>query len=87
VAGRRFEATVLSPAHALAWADRCGSQFAEERWLASRLREAATGWGEVAQSYLVVVMREVVGASTDEEEVRAALATVPVWLSSADETA
>jgi hypothetical protein len=87
VHGRRFEATCLSPEHATDWADRCGNQFAEQEWLAARLREAAVGWGTVAQGYGVIVMREVVGASTTDEEVRAALSSVPAWLSLPDDAA
>jgi hypothetical protein len=80
VAGRQFDASCLTPAQAIAWADECGSQFAEQEWLASRLREAAAGWGTVAEEYAVVVIREVIGPSTTDDEVRAALGSVPRWL-------
>jgi hypothetical protein len=79
-AGRRFEAACLSPAQAVGWADRCGIQFAEQGWLASRLREAAAGWGGVAEPYSVVVIREVVGVSGTDGEVQAAAGRLPVWL-------
>jgi hypothetical protein len=82
VEGRRFQATCLSPSEAAELADRCGSQFAEQGWLASRLREAAAGWGGVAEPYAVVVVREVVGASVLDDEIRAAAGSVPAWLSS-----
>jgi hypothetical protein len=81
VAGYRFRAACLSPAKAVGWADRCGSQFAEQGWLASRLREAAIGWGGVAEPYAVVVVRVAVRASVTDEEVQAAARNVPSWLS------
>jgi hypothetical protein len=80
VAGRRFEATCLSPVQAIAWADRCGSQYAEQGWLAGRLREAAAGWGGVAEPYAVLVIREAVGPSPTDDEVRAAAGRLPAWL-------
>ena len=87
VEGLLFQAACLSPAQAVAWADRCGSQFAEQGWLASRLREAAAGWGGVAEPYTVVVVREAVGASPTDEEVRAAAGAVPAWLFPTDKHA
>ena len=84
VQSRRFQAACLSPAQATGWADRCGTQFAEQGWLASRLREAAAGWGSVAEPYAVVVIREVVGASPTDGEVQAAGDSIPAWLSSHD---
>ena len=80
VEGRRFQATCLSTIQAKHWAERCGSQFVEQGWLASRLREAAAGWGDVAEPYSVVVVREVVDASALDDDVRAVAASVPVWL-------
>ena len=80
VEGRRFQAACLSPTQATGWADRCGTQFAEQGWLASRLREAAVGWGSVAEQYAVVVIREAVGASPTDGEVQAAASGVPAWL-------
>ena len=81
VEGHRFQATCLSPAQAVGWADRCPNQFAEQGWLASRLREAAVGWGGVAEPYAVVVVRQVVGASVHDDEIQAAASSVPAWLS------
>ncbi|MBN9517116.1 hypothetical protein J0H58_01135 [bacterium] len=78
--GRRFQAVGLSPAAAAAWAERCGGQFAEQGWLAARLREAAAECGTGAAPRVVVVIREPVGASTTDGEVRAALDRVPAWL-------
>jgi hypothetical protein len=82
VEGQQFQAACLSPAQATAWAAQCGSQFPEQAWLASRLCEAAAGWGNVADRYSVVVIRQVMGASSTDEELRAALTNVPAWVSS-----
>jgi hypothetical protein len=87
VEGRRFQAACLSPAEALGWADRCGRQFAEQEWLASRLREAAAGWGGIAEPYSVVVVRETVGASVTDDEVEAVANRIPAWLSPPDKHA
>lgn len=80
VAGHRFAATCLSASEALACAERRGDQFAEYEWLAARLREAADDWGGLAAPVVVVVVRDVVGPSVTDEEVREAAASVPTWL-------
>ena len=82
VEGARFQIACLSPEQAAAWANQCGSQFVEQEWLASRLREASVGWGTVNERYAVLVIREVIGPSTTDDEVEAALDTIPAWLSS-----
>jgi hypothetical protein len=82
VEGKRFQVACLSPQQAVSWAGQCGSQFPEQEWLGGRLREAAQGWRSVAEPLAVVVVREVLGTSTTDEEVRAALHGVPSWLSS-----
>jgi hypothetical protein len=84
VDGKQFQLTCLTPDLALARADQCGSQFAEQQWLAVRLREAAEGWGGLAKPLVVVVVREVLGGSTTDEEVEASLRGVPGWLSGWD---
>jgi hypothetical protein len=81
VEGQRYQADCLLPEQALAWASRCGVQFAEEQWLASRLREAAMAWGR-AGPRVVVVVRELFDNSTTDEEVTASLNVIPEWLSS-----
>jgi hypothetical protein len=80
VEGRRFQVACLSPVQAGAWADRLGHQHTEQEWFAGRLRES-TQWGWVAEQFTVVVIREVLGPSTTDEEVKAALQGVPAWLS------
>jgi hypothetical protein len=82
VEGQQFQAALFSPDDARAWADRCDCQFPEQGWLAGRLREAAAGWGKVGEHYAMVVLRDMVGPSTDDDEVRAALNTIPPWLES-----
>jgi len=80
--GERYQVACFQPDEALAWAGQCGHQFPEQEWLASRLREAAAGWGG-AECRAVVVIREVLGGSTSDEEVEACLGVVPEWLASA----
>jgi hypothetical protein len=79
VEGVRYQAACLVPEQALAWADRCGHQFPEQQWLASRLREAAVAWGG-AEKQVVVLVREVLGGSATDEEVETSLDAVPAWL-------
>jgi hypothetical protein len=79
VAGRRYEVACLSPEQAFAWADQCRHQFPEQQWFASHLREAAAVW-DGAERRSIVVVREVVGLSTLDEEVNASLSVVPGWL-------
>jgi hypothetical protein len=86
VEGGRYQVACLTPAEAVAWADRCRTQFPEQGRLAARLREAAEGWGSVAEPLAVVVVREVLGPSTTDDEVRAALRGVPAWLSDEQST-
>jgi hypothetical protein len=72
VQGGQYQAACFFPEQALALADECGHQFPEQQWLASRLREAATGCGG-AEHRSVVVVREVFGHSTTDEDVKASL--------------
>jgi hypothetical protein len=80
VQGSRFQATCLSPAQAIEYAGQVINQHAEQGWLVSRLREAAAGWGGVAEPYAVIVVREVVGPSADDDEIKAAAESIPAWL-------
>lgn len=80
VEGRRCQVTCFSTEQAMAWADRCGHQFPEQEWLATRLREAVIAWGGIERR-AVVVVREVFDASTTHEQVEASLGVVPDWLS------
>jgi hypothetical protein len=82
VEGRRCQAVCLSPEQAEASAARCGRQFFEQGWLAARLREAAIDCASVAEQCVVVLLREVVGPTTTDEELRRSLSVVPEWLDS-----
>jgi len=82
IEGRRFQTACFSRQEAIDWASRCGSQYQEQEWLATRLREAALAWSGLADRVVVVVVREVFDGSTMDEEVQASLAVVPRWLSS-----
>ena len=81
VAGRRSETACLSPGQALEWAEKCGNQFVEQEWLARRLREAAGDWEWLGVPLMVIVIREVLGGSATDDEIRAGLRDVPGWLS------
>jgi hypothetical protein len=80
ISGQVYQVTCLSPDEARGWADNCGDQYAEQGWLAARLREAAEGWGTITDEYIVVLVREVLGGSTLDEEVMESLRRVPAWL-------
>lgn len=82
-AGLRFDLRLATPPQAIEWAETLGSQFPEQQWFAARLLEAAAGWGSVCDTYLVAVLREVLGPSTTDEEVLEASRTTPEWLSHA----
>jgi hypothetical protein len=80
IIGKRFQAACLTPREAAAWANQCGNQFPEQTWSAARLREAADAGAAIAQRRVVMVVREVLGTSTTDDETRAALGMMPEWL-------
>jgi len=80
VEGRQFQVASFTRAETLAWSERCGNQHQEQEWLAARLREAASAWSEIVERVTVVVVREVLGGLTTDEEVRASEGMVPSWL-------
>jgi hypothetical protein len=80
VEGRRFQATCLTREETIGWAGHCGTQFEEQIWLATRLREAATARKDLANPAVIVIVREVLGSTTTDEEVLASLGAVPGWL-------
>jgi hypothetical protein len=57
-----------------------GWQWDEQRWLASRLREAAAAWEKLVGSATFVLLRQATDVSTDDEEITAAMSSVPDWL-------
>jgi hypothetical protein len=77
--GGDFQASCMTPAAAVAWAERCGDQFQEQLSFAARLREAALGWGTVSDRYAIVVIREVLHVSTGDDEVEVSLRGIPNW--------
>jgi hypothetical protein len=79
--GSRYHVTCMSPTQAADWADQCGTQFLEQLWLSARLREAAVSWELVADRRVIVVIREVIGGSTLDDDIRNSLACIPSWLS------
>ena len=81
VEGKHFEAWCGSRIEAAESADRLGEQYPEQRWLAARLREAAEAWQPLAESAAVVLLREVLGPTITDEEVRFSLRKMPEWLS------
>src|SRR5262249_4798702 len=85
--GTRYQVTCLRPEQATEWAEQCGDQFPEQGWLASRLREAAAGWALMTDRRVVVAIREVIGPSTTDDEVRESLGRIPGWLSAWQEHA
>jgi hypothetical protein len=80
IEGTSYQIACFTPEEALSWADQCGHQFAEQEWLASRLREAAGVWSS-QKPRVVVVLREVVAACAIDEQVLASFQIVPEWLS------
>jgi hypothetical protein len=82
VFGRRFEACCLSRSEAAALpVRRRRQQFPEQSWLSSRLQEASTAWELLAETALILIIREVFSGSTLDEEVVEALPHVPDWIS------
>lgn len=57
-----------------------GWQFDEQTWLSARLREAAAAWGPLVEGGTVVLLRQVIGLSTDDEEITTAMMGIPEWL-------
>jgi hypothetical protein len=80
LSGQRFQASCLSSSDAAAWAAKCGEQFDEERWLAIRLQEAVKACQPSVDTAVLVILREVLGASISDEDMAASLSEVPAWL-------
>jgi hypothetical protein len=82
IAGRAFEIGVCDPPEKINDLPTEGWQFDEQVVLVRRLREVAAQWGPLASPAVLVVIREVLGASTLDEEVQAAAASadVPGWI-------
>ncbi len=76
----RFQACCMTPAEALDWAGRCGRQWPEQNWLAVRLSEAARAWESDVTEAVVVLIREVLAPTTEDQQVVASLGELPAWL-------
>jgi hypothetical protein len=84
VIGQRFQATCLTASEAVEFANRCGKQFDEQGWLSRRLGEAAVAY-QPATDRVIVIAREVLGASSTNDEVEASLTRIPEWLAISNE--
>lgn len=80
VHGARWQASCQSPEEARQWAMNVGTQWPEQRRLAACLLEAAGAWNGLVGEAVVVVLREILGASATDEEVVASLRVIPPWL-------
>lgn len=78
--GKKYQAFCFSPGQAATWARQCRSLNPEEKWLAFRLQESAVAWELVAQNRAIVLVRESVGPSTTDDDVKKSLKIVPQWL-------
>jgi hypothetical protein len=79
VAGDRFEACCHRPpvtVHAPTWG---GEPVQEAEWLAARVREAGDAWSRIAPEGVLVVLREVIGATVTDDALVAALTSAPAW--------
>jgi hypothetical protein len=79
VMGRSYDAACFSVEQALAWAARCGDQLPEQQWLAARLREAARVRSGV-EPRVILALREVLGSTVTDDEVKQSLNVIPNWL-------
>lgn len=80
VQGRKYQATVLTPNEAIAWADKIYNQFDEQKCLKARLREAANAKEKLVKDEVIVVIREVWDVFARDEQYLAAFQIVPTWL-------
>lgn len=81
VEGKQFGARCGPRRDAMAWSEECGNQFPEQQWLAMRLCEAAEAWQLLAEPAVVVILRQVLGASYTDEEVVASLSDTGIFAS------
>ena len=55
-------------------------QFQEYDWYVQRLREAVAAWDQLVDHAILVVVRDVVGATVTDDQIRDSLTTAPDWL-------
>lgn len=56
------------------------TQFDEQQWFRQFIAEAAKAWEPMCGPAVLVLLREVLGATVTDEEVRGGLERVPTWI-------
>ncbi len=79
VAGKQFEASCGSRRDAMTRAEQYRNQFPEQQWLTTRLREAAEAWHLWAEPATVVILRQVLGPSYTDQDVKASLSDTGIF--------
>jgi hypothetical protein len=59
-------------------------QWQEQEWFVSHLREAIKAWDGLIDRCLILVLRDVIGASVEDEDIVEGLAKMPRWLLETD---
>jgi hypothetical protein len=62
------------------WLQDARQQFREDEWIIARIREALSAWEKLAGNSLLILAREVIGATVADEEVRSCTEIMPNWL-------
>jgi hypothetical protein len=78
--GNRFQVACLESPQVKLVAANLQTQFPEQRWLGTRLREALEACNKLAATSVLVILREPLGRSITDEEIVASLQPVPDWL-------
>ncbi len=60
-------------------AEQYRNQFPEQQWLTTRLREAAEAWHLWAEPATVVILRQVLGPSYTDQDVKASLSDTGIF--------
>jgi hypothetical protein len=79
VRGDRYEACCHQPTVSLIAPSNHGEPAQESVWTEARLREARAAWSGLVDESILVVLREPLGATVTDEELRAALRSLPRW--------
>ncbi|MGV3531360.1 MAG: hypothetical protein ACO1QR_03250 [Chthoniobacteraceae bacterium] len=78
--GKRFEITCFSPKEAILRGRAIHPQWPEQKWLATRLGEAGAAWGTITGVSTILLIRESIGPSADDEEYRLSETKIPSWV-------
>lgn len=81
ITGKRFQTCCLSRAEAAALPASRPSQSQEESWLFARLLEATAAGQPLAETAVILIIREVFSGSVLDAEIVESLSMVPDWLS------